>query len=67
MNESTEVKQSPPDIIHVGRPDWMCYQRFFEVVGGVEGYFRLRDHEPRLLKQVMESFGITLSPEPQEQ
>lgn len=43
------------------KTDWMVYVRFFETVNGVDGYFRLRDYEPRLLKKIMEAFHIDLS------
>lgn len=42
-------------------PDWIGYQRLFETVGGVGGYFELKNREPRLLKLILESFGIDLS------
>lgn len=55
MNET-----STPETIHVGKPDWLSYQRLFETVGGVGGYLQLKQQEPQLLKLILESFGIDL-------
>lgn len=54
MDEANEVTTP-------SKPDWLVYQRFFEVVGGVGGYLELRNNDRLMLNKLLEAFHIDLS------